>query len=40
MVAECNTKMQVVRPIPDELLAIIKGLKSKVDPFIKESSYT
>ena len=26
-----------MRPIPDELLAIIKGLKSKVDPFIKEA---
>jgi hypothetical protein len=29
-----------MRPIPDELLAIIKGLKSKVDPFYKRSSYT
>ena len=26
-----------MRPISDELLAIIKGLKSKVDPFIKEA---
>ena len=26
-----------MKPIPDELLAIIRGLKSKADPFIKEA---